>query len=105
MEKDTVRGWTKVFRDPPFYLVGVLPLGLGTLLAVRDGHELVWAVWALGSVAVALVMAGLNVLSEAGAVRGLTVRYVLPCYFFAAASLAVLALHPHQYRLEVAAAR
>ena len=57
MEKDTVRGWTKVFRDPPFYLVGVLPLGLGTLLAVRDGHELVWAVWALGSVAVALVMA------------------------------------------------
>ena len=55
--KDTVRGWTKVFRAPPFYLVGVLPFGLGTLLAVRDGSELVWPVWALGTIAVALVMA------------------------------------------------
>lgn len=55
--KDTVRGWTKVFRAPPFYLVGVLPFGLGTLLAVRDGNEFVWPVWALGTLAVALVMA------------------------------------------------
>jgi 1,4-dihydroxy-2-naphthoate octaprenyltransferase len=55
--RDAVRGWTKVFRDPPFYLVGVLPFGLGTLLAVRSGRPVVWAVWLLGSVGVALIMA------------------------------------------------
>lgn len=55
--KDTVKGWVKVFRDPPFYLVGVLPFSLGTLLAVREGNEMSWAVWALGSLSVALVMA------------------------------------------------
>jgi 1,4-dihydroxy-2-naphthoate octaprenyltransferase len=54
---DTAKGWAKVFRDPPFYLVGVLPFGLGTMLAVRSGRPIVWAVWALGSVAVALIMA------------------------------------------------
>lgn len=55
--KDTVRGWVKVFRDPPFYLVGVLPFSLGTLLAVRDGNAMSWAVWGLASIAIALVMA------------------------------------------------
>jgi len=55
--RNTVRGWTKVFRDPPFYLVGVLPFGLGTLLAVRDGNPIAWGVWGLGSIALALIMA------------------------------------------------
>ncbi len=55
--RDTAEGWVKVFRDPPFYLVGVLPFGLGTLLAVQSRRPLVWEVWALGSVAVALIMA------------------------------------------------
>jgi 1,4-dihydroxy-2-naphthoate octaprenyltransferase len=54
---NTARGWAKVFRDPPFYLVGVLPFTLGTLLAVKDGHEMSWPIWGLGSVALALVMA------------------------------------------------
>jgi 1,4-dihydroxy-2-naphthoate octaprenyltransferase len=55
--RDSAQGWVKVFRDPPFYLVGVLPFGLGTLLAVASGRPLLWGVWALGSVAVALIMA------------------------------------------------
>ncbi|MBN1193015.1 MAG: prenyltransferase [Coriobacteriia bacterium] len=55
--QDTARGWVKVFRAPPFYLVGVLPFALGTLIAVASGEDLVWAVWVLGSVAVALIMA------------------------------------------------
>lgn len=55
--KNAVRGWVKVFRDPPFYLVGVLPFSLGTLLAVRDGSPMSWAIWALGSLAVTLIMA------------------------------------------------
>lgn len=55
--QDTARGWVKVFRAPPFYLVGVLPFALGTLFAAATGKHFVWGVWALGSVAVALIMA------------------------------------------------
>jgi 1,4-dihydroxy-2-naphthoate octaprenyltransferase len=62
--RDAARGWVKVFRDPPFYLVGVLPFSLGTLLAVRDGHTMVWGVWALGSIALALIMAMTFLINE-----------------------------------------
>ena len=62
--RDVVRGWVKVFRAPPFYLVGVLPFSLGALLAVRDGHPIVWAVWALGSLALALIMAMTFLINE-----------------------------------------
>lgn len=54
---DTAKGWIKVFRDPPFYLVGVLPFGLGAMLAYKSGATLIWGLWALGSLAVALIMA------------------------------------------------
>jgi 1,4-dihydroxy-2-naphthoate octaprenyltransferase len=57
VKQSAVTGWVKVFRDPPFYLVGVLPFGLGTVMAIASGETMVWGVWALGSLAVALIMA------------------------------------------------
>ncbi len=63
-QKSTVRGWVKVFRDPPFYLAGVLPFSLGVMVAVREGTAMSWAVWALGCVAVALLMAMTFLINE-----------------------------------------
>lgn len=62
--KSTAQGWVKVFRDPPFYLVGVLPYALGVLLAARDGHATDPAVAVLGGVAVALIMAVTFLINE-----------------------------------------
>ncbi len=50
-------GWINVFRDPPFYLIGVLPFGLGALLAAKSGATLNWGLLGLGSLAVILIMA------------------------------------------------
>lgn len=59
------------------------------VLARRSGAPEPLPGWTL-LLAAAVVMAALNVFSEAGSARGLTVRYVLPCFFAAAASLAIL---------------
>lgn len=55
--RGSVMGWIRIFRAPPFYLVGVLPFSLGVLIAVREGNPMSWAVWAIGCVALALIMA------------------------------------------------
>lgn len=50
-----LKAWIQMSR-PPFHIVGVLPFALGTLLAWRIEHAFSFPIFALGTLAVILIM-------------------------------------------------
>jgi 1,4-dihydroxy-2-naphthoate octaprenyltransferase len=59
MAPDAPGGWTSFLAPLPYFLTGLLPFGVGTLLSGVAGFPMRFAVWGAGSAAAAaLVLAG-----------------------------------------------